>query len=120
MRKPKIIYFGPQDVATDVFQQYMHSLGYSSELVTDPNRLLEAVLAHAAAITILAMPDPPERLIDLARQLRQCAEGPNYPIFILAHETVEVSVAEVEVIWRPYALSQLAERIAKMAWPPPG
>ncbi len=114
MPNPQLIYFGPPDVASAVFQQYMHLLGYSLELLTDPRQLFESVQVYPAAIVILAMPDLPERLVDLARQLRQCAPASNYPIFILAHETFEISVPEVEMIWRPHALSLLAERIRKM------
>ncbi len=114
MTRPQVVYYGPRDVASSVFQQYLHMLGYASDLVSNPARLFDAVFEHRAAILVLAMPDSPERLIDLAGQLRECAGGPHYPIFILSHEMLDTEVPDVEVIWHPNALRQLANRITKL------
>ncbi len=111
MSLPIILYCGPADVSSDVFEQYMSCLGYSVVIVPDPDALVETLASYAHAILILAFAEPPDRLTSRARRIRRYTSGRQLPIFILSHETFDPKLPCTFVIPRPQALKQVVERI---------
>ncbi len=115
METPAIFYYGPRDVASEVFKSYMACLGFHVRTSQDSQELFHTLVSSPALVIILLADGDPAETLRLAHQIRECAPGPCYPIFVLASVPLETNVSYAQVISRPNALGQVAERLAKWA-----
>ncbi len=109
---PLIIYFGKTGLESQVFQSYMASSGYKVQVVTNGEAATSAIDANPAAIAVVALDRKQNDLLDQARRLRRHADQNRSHIFVLSTEdTREAPQAGIDVIPRPYRLSELVRRI---------
>ncbi len=107
-----IIYYGKPGLEAQVFQSYMASSGYKVQVVSTREGVLAALAADPAAIAVIALDDKQQELIEQAELLRRYADHRQSHIFILStEETLEAQPAGIDVIPRPYRLSELVRRI---------
>ncbi len=111
-----IIYYGKPGLESQVFQSYMASSGYKVQVVTTREGALSALAADPSAIAVIALEKKQQELIEQAELLRLCADHNPSHIFILSTEdTFEIRPPGVDVIPRPYRLSELVRRIQAIA-----
>ncbi len=115
MDAPIVVYYGPANVASDVFRTYILRLGFSAQVTFDFQELLNILRTSPASACVLAAPVDATQLIELAREIRQQVRGPNHPIYILAPKEFDAGLSYVEVIAGRNALKRVADRILKWA-----
>ena len=106
-----IIYYGTPGLETDIFQSYMSCSGYPVRVVTGFPEA-PTITTLAASIAVIALEKPGEELVRLARELCARSEGCLQRIFILTDaESLPVAEPQVEIIQRPFRLSEVIKRI---------
>ncbi len=111
MDAPIIFYCGPRNLESAALKAYMGSLGFQVQISQDVKELFETLHSVPALCTILpADKDRPE-FQQLIQQIRDCVEGPCYPILILSSVPFTTDVSFVYVFRRPTALKQLADQL---------
>ncbi len=112
MSLPLIIYYGKSGLESQVFQSYMASSGYKVQVVTNGDAAANAMAANPDAIAVVALDRKQNELFEQARNLRAHADRNSSRIFILSTEdTREAPPDGIDVIPRPYRLSELVRRI---------
>jgi DNA-binding response OmpR family regulator len=118
MSLPLIIYFGKPGLESQVFQSYMVSSGYQVQVVGSCDGATSALDANPDAIAVIAVDQDPQGLIHQAEILRAHA-GPSSHIFIISpDEALDLHLSGVQVIPRPYRLSELVRRIRALIQDP--
>ncbi len=115
MARPVIIYYGKDDIESDVFQSWMQTVGFHMEIKDRFSQVLDAFHVYPETITVLALAEPPARLIEFANQIRASADPCCHLVFILAERPFEPNVSATEVFPRPLRLSHVAKRIQATA-----
>jgi hypothetical protein len=107
-----LIYYGKPGLEADVFQAYMASSGFAVRMVTGAHGQIPSKLLDDSAITVISLEKSNEELIRLANEIRARSNGCVRRVLILADgQPFEVEAPAVEVIFRPYRLSEIADRI---------
>ena len=107
-----IIYYGKPGLEAQVFQSYMVSSGYKVQVVSTREAALAALAADPAAIAVIALDNKQQELVEQAELLRRHANHQQSHIFILSTEEIlEAQPAGIDIIPRPYRLSELVRRI---------
>ena len=97
-------------------QSYLASSGYNVKVETTRDGVLAALDADPSAITVIALDADQQELLDQAVGLRRTIDHQPAHIFILStEETGEAQPAGIDVIPRPYRLSELVRRIQALA-----
>jgi hypothetical protein len=105
-----VVYFGKPGLEADVFQAYMASSGFPVHMVTDGQTRIPANLFNGSSITVISLEKSPEELLRLAREIKLQSNGHVKRILILVEgQPFEAEAPVVEVIQRPYRLSELAD-----------
>jgi hypothetical protein len=108
----RLVYFGKPGLEADVFQAYMASSGFPVQMVTNAQGRFPANLFNSSSITVISLEKSPEELLRLASEIRMRGNGCVKRILILADgQTFDAEAPAVEVIQRPYRLSEIADRV---------
>ncbi len=112
MPYPLIIYYGNSGLESQIFQSYMTSSGYRVQVVNSREGAISALHADPAAIAVIALEKKQQELIEQAEALRAYADRAHAHFFILStEEAFEPRQPQIDVIPRPYRLSELVRRI---------
>ncbi len=115
MFPPLIVYLGKSGLESQVFQSYMASSGYKVQVVANGDAARTALSANPEAIAVIALDRRQNELIEQARHLRAQADPEHGRVFILSTEDNGQAPPEgVDVIPRPYRLSELVRRIQSL------
>lgn len=107
-----LVYYGKPGLEADVFQAYMTSSGFSVQMVTGADLTIPANGFRNPFITVISLDRSPEELLRLANEIQASGNGSVKRILILTEgQPFPAESPSVEVILRPYRLSQLADRI---------
>lgn len=110
MRNMPLVYYGAPGLEADVFQAYMASSGFPVQLVT--NGKIPGSVLDGSSITVISLEKSPEELLQLADEIQTRSGGCVKRVLILADgQPFESEEPSVEVIHRPYRLSEIADRI---------
>lgn len=105
-----LVYYGKPGLEADVFQAYMASSGFPVEVVT--NGKIPGNMLDSSSITVISLEKSPEELMHLADEIQARSKGCVKRVLILADgQPFESEAPSVEVIHRPYRLSEIADRI---------
>ncbi len=111
-----IIYYGKSGLESQVFQSYMASSGYKVQVVTTAEAAIAALDANPSAIAVVALDKRQQELIEQAQRLRARVDRQRGHVFILSTEDMsEMPPAGIDVIPRPYRLSELVRRIQALS-----
>ncbi len=111
MVRPMIIYYGKDDIESDVFQSWMKTLGFHMEIKSVLPEIFDASHLYPETVIVLALAEPPARLIEFAKEIRSHADACCHPILILSEQKFDLDVPAAEVFARPLRLSNVAKRI---------
>ncbi len=112
MGGPLIIYYGSPGLESQVFQSYMVSSGYKVQVVTTREGAITALDANPASFAIVALQNKQWDLIEQARSLLAHVRDSRCHVFVLsAEDGAEMPPDGIDVIPRPYRLSELVRRI---------
>ncbi len=115
MTYPLIIYYGNSGLESQVFQSYMASSGYRVQVVNTREGAISALHADPAAIAVIALEKKQQELIEQAQALRTYTDQRRAHFFILSTEDgFEIGQPWIDVIPRPYRLSELVKRIQSL------
>jgi DNA-binding response OmpR family regulator len=106
-----IIYYGKPGLETQVFLSYMVSSGYRVQVVHNRDSASCALDATPDAIVVIAVDQDPEESIRQAEILRAHAKLENHVFLISPEESLELQPIGIQVVPRPYRLSELVKRI---------
>ena len=107
-----LVYYGKPGLEADVFQAYMASSGFPVQIVNNAEDKLPANVFDGSSITVISLEKSPEELLRLANEIRVRSNGSVKRILILADgQPFDVEAPAVEVIYRPFRLSEVAARI---------
>ena len=107
-----LVYYGKPGLEAEVFQAYMTSSGFTVQMVTNFQGQIPATLFNNSSITVLSLDKSNEELIRLADEIRVRSNGNVKRVLILADgQSFEAEAPAVEIIFRPYRLSEIADRI---------
>ena len=107
-----IIYYGKHGLEAQVFQSYMTSSGFKVQVVTTREGALSALAADPSAIAVIALEKQQRELIEQAELLRRYTDRKEGHVFVLSTEdSYDLRPAGIDVIPRPYRLSELVKRI---------
>ncbi len=108
-----IIYYGKPGLEADIFQSYMRCSGYPVQVVTANSFDAPTIATLVPVVAVIALEKSAEELIRLVDALHRQGEGCIKRIFILADDNAPLPLIEpgVEVIQRPYRLSEVIRRI---------
>jgi hypothetical protein len=110
-----IVYYGQPGLEADIFQSYMRCSGYPVQLVTTNSLNSSLIVPLAAPIAVIALDKPCEDLIRIVHNLRVQNEGCVKRIFILSDsQSLQVDEPGVEIITRPFRLSEVIKRIQNL------
>lgn len=112
---PLIIYYGPPGLDTQVFQSYMVSSGYQVKVVSNREGVRSALDANRDAIVVIAVDQDAQELTGEAESLRALTRFGRRIFLISPEETPELRLSGVQVIPKPYRLSELVRRIRAIA-----
>jgi DNA-binding response OmpR family regulator len=115
MSLPLIIYYGKPGLDTQVFQSYMVSSGYQVQVVNNRESARTALKADPCAIVVIATDQDPQEIIQQAEGLRAYAKLDDHIFIISPFESLDLHMSGVNVIPRPYRLSELVRRIQALA-----
>lgn len=110
-----IIYYGRPGLDTQVFQSYMVSSGYQVQVVGNRDGVRSALDANRDAIVVIAVDQDPEELAAQAQRLRSLARFDRRIFLISPEETADPRLSGIEIIPKPYRLSELVRRIRALA-----
>jgi hypothetical protein len=112
MSKLPLVYYGKPGLEADVFQAYMASSGFSVQMVTNTQGRIPDIVFNNDSITVISLERSNEELVRLANQIRSQSNGFARRVLILADaQPSDVEAPAVDVIFRPYRLSEIADRI---------
>ncbi len=115
MVHPLIIYYGNSGLESQVFQSYMASSGYRVQVVNTRESAISALHTDPAAIAIIALEKKQQELLEQAQALRAYADQARAHFFVLSTEDAfDPRQAWIDVIPRPYRLSELVRRIQNL------
>ncbi len=107
-----ILYYGAPGLESDIFQSYMRCSGYPVQMVLADTPNLAPVSGQTSSIAVIALPKPPEELVQLASELRAHSNGLFKRIFILSEgRPMTPNDPAIEIIERPFRLSEVIKRI---------
>ncbi len=107
-----IFYYGVPGLEADIFQSYMRCSGYPVKMMLPNGSPLAPLPDDTASVVVIALPKSSEELVRLARALRIQSKGSLKHIFILADgQPLQVDDPTVEIIERPFRLSEVIKRI---------
>ncbi len=107
-----ILYYGVPGLEADIFQSYMRCSGYSVKMVLPNTPSLVPLPDGPASVAVIALPRSSDDLAQLVKVLRTKGNGSLKHIFILADgEPLSVNDPSVEIIERPFRLSEVIKRI---------
>ncbi len=107
-----IIYYGSPGLESQVFQSYMVSSGYKVQVVTTREGAITALDANPASFAIVALQNKQRDLIEQARMLLSHVRDSHCHVFVLsAEDGPETPPEGIDLIPRPYRLSELVRRI---------
>jgi DNA-binding response OmpR family regulator len=106
-----IIYYGRPGLETQVFQSYMVSSGYRVQVVYNRDSASCALDASPDAIVVIAVDQDPQEMIRQAEILRAHAQLDGHVFLISPAESLDLQLSGIDVIPRPYRLSELVRRI---------
>ncbi len=113
-----IFYYGTPGLEADIFQSYMRCSGYQVRLINADVSTPITMPSETSAIAVIALEKRPEELIQLARELRARGDELVKRVFILADGfSIGVDDPAVEVIQRPFRLSEVIKRIQVLSRP---
>ncbi len=109
-----IVYYGKRGLEADIFTSYMRLSGYCVQVVTTENGHIPDLVSTPASIAVISLDKPSAQVLQLAEQIRAQAEG-CAKIFVLAEPgAINPHGTPIEVIERPYHLSELIKRIQSL------
>jgi hypothetical protein len=112
MPKLLLVYYGKPGLEADVFQAYMASSGFSVQMLTNTEGRIPQSVFSNDSITVISLEKTNEELVRLANEIRAQNNGSAKRVLILADgQPFDVEAPAVEVIFRPYRLSEIADRI---------
>jgi hypothetical protein len=112
MSKLSLVYLGKPGLEADVFQAYMASSGFSVQMVTNTQGQIPESVFKNDSITVISLERSNEELVRLANHIRAQSNGFLRRVLILADaQPFDLEAPAVEVIFRPYRLSEIADRI---------
>ena len=107
-----LVYYGKPGLEANVFRAYMTSAGFTVQLVTNLQDQIPANLSSNSFITVISLEESSQELIRVANEIRERSNGNVKRVLILADgPPFEVEAPAVEVIFKPYRLSEIADRI---------
>jgi DNA-binding response OmpR family regulator len=107
-----IFYYGSPGLEADIFQSYMRCSGYPVKMITERAQSLFTIPDQPSSVAVLALTNSPEELLKFARELCTRSTGSIRRIFILADgQPLTIDDPAVEVIERPFRLSEVIKRI---------
>jgi hypothetical protein len=110
MHNLPLVYYGNPGLEADVFQAYMASSGFPVQIVT--NGKIPGSMLNSSSITVISLEKSPEELMRLADEIQARSKGCVKRVLILADgQRFESEEPAVEIIYRPYRLSEIADRI---------
>jgi hypothetical protein len=111
-----LVYYGKPGLEADVFQAYMASSGFPVQVVTNAEGRIPANLFNGSSITVISLDKSPEELLRLANEIQVRSNGCVKRVLILADgQPFDAEVPAVEVILRPYRLSEIADRVRALS-----
>ncbi len=109
-----VVFYGRRGLEADVFESYMSRSGYPVQVVLVENGHLPSVANEPSSIAVIAL-GPTSQGMELARQI-QMETGGCARVFILnAPEAQRSDDPSVEIIPKPYQLSQVVKRIQRVS-----
>lgn len=118
MSLPLIIYYGKPGLESQVFQSYMVSSGYQVQVVGSRDGAASALDANPESIAVVAVDQQPQGLIRQAEILREHAGPGGYIFVISSEESIDLDLSGIQVVPRPYRLSELVRRIRALTQEP--
>ncbi len=109
-----IVYYGRRGLEADVFQSYMRLSGYPVQMVPIENGSLPEAINCASSVAVISLDRPLDQILVLAQSIEKQAQG-CVQIFILSDpESAVPGGPGVEVIIRPFHLSEVIKRIQRL------
>ncbi len=111
MAQPVVIYYGQDDIESDVFQAWMHTIGFQILVASELGQVFEAFRMYPETITVIKLQESPLRLIQIVKEMRAHADPGCHLLFVLAERPFDLDVPAAQVFARPLRLSHIAKRI---------